>query len=128
MATKQGTGCRKREAVGGKKAAGAMRSDVKPVRVARTVEDLGLARRWVKCLTGENLQTVKELTRKKANELLVIHGFGWKALKEVRNALAVYGLTLRDEEGSTIKLSLKEDEGSAIRRPARGRSRRAVKR
>ncbi|MBI4870666.1 MAG: DNA-directed RNA polymerase subunit alpha [Candidatus Riflebacteria bacterium] len=67
------------------------------------IKDLEFSVRSRNCLEQENIRTLGELAKKRASELLAIKNFGKKSLHEIREKLAVYGLALRDEEGSAIK-------------------------
>lgn len=72
-------------------------------KAPKVVKALGLPVRLVKCLEEGTIRTVKELTRRRAGDLLGLKGIGSKSIDDVRRILAVYGLSLRDEEGSSIK-------------------------
>lgn len=63
------------------------------------IKDLEFSVRSRNCLEQENMRTLGELAQKRASELLAIKNFGKKSLYEVREKLAQYGLSLKDEEG-----------------------------
>ena len=63
------------------------------------IKDLEFSVRSRNCLEQENMRTLGELACKRASELLAIKNFGKKSLYEVREKLAQYGLSLKDEEG-----------------------------
>ena len=52
------------------------------------------------CLQQENIRTLGELAQKRASDLLAIKNFGKKSLYEIREKLAQYGLSLKDDEGA----------------------------
>lgn len=63
------------------------------------IKDLEFSVRSRNCLEQENMRTLGELAQKTASELLAIKNFGKKSLYEVREKLAQYGLSLKNEEG-----------------------------
>lgn len=63
------------------------------------IKDLEFSVRSRNCLEQENMRTLGELATKRASELLAIKNFGKKSLYEVREKLAQYGLSLKDEDG-----------------------------
>ena len=63
----------------------------------RPVTDLNLSVRARKCMTRLNLQTIAELVRKTADELLECKNFGVTSLKEIREKLTDFNLKLRGE-------------------------------
>ena len=63
----------------------------------RPVTDLHLSVRARKCMTRLNIQTIAELVRKTADELLECKNFGVTSLKEIREKLTAYGIKLRGE-------------------------------
>ena len=63
----------------------------------RPVTDLNLSVRARKCMTRLNIQTVAELVRKTADELLECKNFGVTSLKEIREKLTLHGIKLRGE-------------------------------
>ncbi len=63
----------------------------------RPVTDLNLSVRARKCMARLNLQSISELVRKTADELLECKNFGVTSLKEIRERLSVYNLKLRGE-------------------------------
>jgi DNA-directed RNA polymerase subunit alpha len=68
------------------------------------IKDLEFSVRSRNCLEQENMRTLGELADKRASELLAIKNFGKKSLYEVREKLAQYGLSLKDEEGPGAKV------------------------
>ena len=63
----------------------------------RPVTDLNLSVRARKCMTRLNIQTIAELVRKTADELLECKNFGVTSLKEIREKLVQCNIKLRGE-------------------------------
>ncbi|MDR3197170.1 MAG: tetratricopeptide repeat protein [Planctomycetaceae bacterium] len=63
----------------------------------RPVTDLNLSVRAKKCMNRLGIQTIGELVRKTADELLECKNFGVTSLKEIRERLTVYNIKLRGE-------------------------------
>ena len=63
----------------------------------RPVTDLNLSVRARKCMTRLNIQTVAELVRKTADELLECKNFGVTSLNEIREKLIPFNIKLRGE-------------------------------
>ena len=63
----------------------------------RPVTDLNLSVRARKCMTRLNIQTIGELVRKTADELLECKNFGVTSLKEIREKLVIFNIKLRSE-------------------------------
>ncbi|MDR1963986.1 MAG: tetratricopeptide repeat protein [Planctomycetaceae bacterium] len=63
----------------------------------RPVTDLNLSVRARKCMSRLGIQTIGELVRKTADELLECKNFGVTSLKEIRERLTVYNIKLRGE-------------------------------
>ncbi len=63
----------------------------------RPVTDLNLSVRARKCMTRLNIQTVGELVRRTADELLECKNFGVTSLKEIRERLTAFNIRLRGE-------------------------------
>ena len=63
------------------------------------IKELEFSVRSLNCLQQENIRTLGELALKRASDLLAIKNFGKKSLYEIRDKLAQYGLSLKDEEG-----------------------------
>lgn len=63
------------------------------------IKELEFSVRSLNCLQQENIRTLGELALKRASDLLAIKNFGKKSLYEIREKLAQYGLSLKDEEG-----------------------------
>jgi DNA-directed RNA polymerase subunit alpha len=64
-----------------------------------SIKELEFSVRSLNCLQQENIRTLGELATKRASDLLAIKNFGKKSLYEIREKLAQYGLSLKDEEG-----------------------------
>ena len=60
------------------------------------IKDLEFSVRSRNCLKKAGIQTLGELVDKKVSELLVIKNFGKKSLKEVREKLSQFNLSLPD--------------------------------
>lgn len=65
--------------------------------LARPVSDLNLSVRARKCMNRLGIQTIGELVRRTADELLECKNFGVTSLKEIREKLTVYNIKLRGE-------------------------------
>ncbi len=65
--------------------------------LSRPVSDLNLSVRARKCMARLGINTLGELIRYSADELLECKNFGVTSLKEVRDKLAAFGLKLRGE-------------------------------
>ncbi|MDR1958519.1 MAG: tetratricopeptide repeat protein [Planctomycetaceae bacterium] len=65
--------------------------------LARPINDLNLSVRARKCMNRLGIQTVGELVRRTADELLECKNFGVTSLKEIREKLTVYNIKLRGE-------------------------------
>lgn len=65
------------------------------------IKDLEFSVRSRNCLKKANINTLGELASKKVSFLLEIKNFGKKSLKEVREKLAQFGLSLPDDDEST---------------------------
>ena len=63
------------------------------------IKELEFSVRSLNCLQQENIRTLGELAMKRASDLLAIKNFGKKSLYEIREKLAQYSLSLKDEEG-----------------------------
>ncbi len=61
------------------------------------VDDLELTVRTVNCLAAEKIFLVEDLTKHAEFELLKTPNLGKKAVNEIKEALAEYGLSLRKE-------------------------------
>lgn len=60
------------------------------------IENLDLSTRTNNALAGANIRTVGGLTRKTEEDLLEIDGLGDKGIQEIKRALSVHGITLKD--------------------------------
>jgi len=65
--------------------------------LVRPVTDLDLSVRARKCMNRLGIQTIGELVRRTADELLECKNFGVTSLKEIREKLTVYNIKLRGE-------------------------------
>ncbi|MDO4586596.1 MAG: DNA-directed RNA polymerase subunit alpha C-terminal domain-containing protein [Planctomycetia bacterium] len=65
--------------------------------LARPVSDLNLSVRARKCMNRLNIQTIGELVRRTAEELLECKNFGVTSLKEIREKLVDFNIRLRGE-------------------------------
>lgn len=64
------------------------------------IKDLEFSVRSRNCLKKAGIQTLGELVNKKVSDLLEIKNFGKKSLKEVREKLAQFNMSLPDDDGS----------------------------
>jgi DNA-directed RNA polymerase subunit alpha len=80
------------ESAEGKKAA---EDSIDPAKVK--IADLGLSSRIVSALEGASIKSAAGLARKTASALKELDGVGEKAIEEISEALASYGLTLKSE-------------------------------
>ena len=62
------------------------------------IEDLNLSARTERILRAANVITLRQLTELSTSDLLRIHSFGHRPLREIRKQLARYSLTLKGEE------------------------------
>lgn len=60
------------------------------------IDTIGLSTRTLNALSAANIRTVGGVARKRAEDLLEIDGIGDKGITEIREALATFGLTLKD--------------------------------
>ncbi|HSE56919.1 MAG TPA: DNA-directed RNA polymerase subunit alpha [Candidatus Paceibacterota bacterium] len=60
------------------------------------IDAIGLSTRTLNALSAANIRTVGGVARKHVDDLLEIEGIGEKGVQEIKKALAVYSLTLRD--------------------------------
>lgn len=60
------------------------------------IDAIGLSTRTLNALSAANIRTVGGIARKHADDLLEIDGIGDKGITEIREALAVFGLSLKD--------------------------------
>ncbi len=63
----------------------------------RPIDELQLSVRARKCMVRADVKTIGELVRKTAEQLMQCKNFGVTSLNEIREKLAVYGLTLQGE-------------------------------
>src|SRR3989344_1947607 len=59
------------------------------------IDALPLSQRTVNALTAENIRTVGGLVRKKEEDIVAVKGMGDKGLKEIKEALASLGVSLK---------------------------------
>lgn len=64
------------------------------------IKDLEFSVRSRNCLKKAGIQTLGELVNKKVSELLEIKNFGKKSLKEVREKLSQFNMSLPDDDGT----------------------------
>ena len=81
------------ESRGASSEAAASEKDVAKVKV----EDMGLSARVTSALVEAGIKTAAGLARKSAASLNEIDGIGDKAVTEITEALAIYGLSLKGE-------------------------------
>ena len=65
--------------------------------LVRPVADLNLSVRARKCMNRLNIQTIGELVRRTAEELLECKNFGVTSLKEIRESLVAFNIKLRND-------------------------------
>ena len=65
--------------------------------LARDVADLKLSVRARKCMNRLNIQTIGELVKRSADELLECKNFGVTSLKEIREKLVNFNVKLRGD-------------------------------
>ncbi len=72
--------------------------DVDPPALKLTIEELDLSVRSFNCLKRANINTVRDLITRTAEEMMKVRNMGKKSLDEVQNKLAMMGLSLATEE------------------------------
>ena len=72
--------------------------DEDPPALKLTIEELDLSVRSFNCLKRANINTVRDLIAKTADEMMKVRNMGKKSLDEVQNKLAMMGLSLAAEE------------------------------
>ena len=60
------------------------------------IDTIGLSTRTLNALSAANIRTVGGVARKHADDLLEIDGIGDKGISEIKDALAQFGLSLKD--------------------------------
>ncbi len=60
------------------------------------IDGIGLSTRTLNALTAANIRTIGGIARKKIEDLLEIDGIGDKGITEIKEALAVFNLSLKD--------------------------------
>ena len=61
-----------------------------------TIEDLDLSVRSYNCLKRAGISTVMELTQKSEEDMMKVRNLGKKSLKEVKDKLASYNLSFKE--------------------------------
>ena len=72
--------------------------DSEPPALKLTIEELDLSVRSFNCLKRANINTVRDLISKTAEEMMKVRNMGKKSLDEVQNKLAMMGLSLASED------------------------------
>lgn len=62
------------------------------------IEEMDLSVRSYNCLKRANINTVEDLIKKSKNDMLKVRNLGLKSIEEVVNKLALYNLSLRNDE------------------------------
>ena len=71
--------------------------DVDVTDVLKTrIDGIGLSTRTLNALSAANIRTVGGVARKHKNDLLEIDGIGDKGIQEIRDALLVFGLAIKE--------------------------------
>lgn len=71
--------------------------DVDVTDVLKTrIDGIGLSTRTLNALSAANIRTVGGIARKHKNDLLEIDGIGDKGIQEIRDALLVFGLAIKE--------------------------------
>jgi DNA-directed RNA polymerase subunit alpha len=71
--------------------------DVDVTDVLKTrIDGIGLSTRTLNALSAANIRTVGGIARKHKNDLLEIDGIGDKGIQEIRDALSVFGLAIKE--------------------------------
>lgn len=60
------------------------------------IDSIGLSTRTLNALSAANIRTVGGIARKRAEDLLEIEGIGEKGITEIKEALAAFGLSLKE--------------------------------
>ncbi len=60
------------------------------------IDAIGLSTRKLNALSAANIRTVGGIARKRADDLLEIEGIGEKGITEIKEALATFGLSLKE--------------------------------
>ncbi len=71
---------------------------MEPTALRLTIEELDLSVRSFNCLKRANINTVRDLITRTAEEMMKVRNMGKKSLDEVQNKLAMMGLSLATEE------------------------------
>ena len=72
--------------------------DRKVKALEMTIEDLELSVRSFNCLKRASINTVEELTQRSEEDMMKVRNLGMKSLVEVKNKLAVLGLSLKPND------------------------------
>lgn len=70
--------------------------NIDPEILKTRVESLDLSSRTANALSAANIRTVGGLVRKKEEDILDVEGLGGKGVQEIKKALAVFGVSLRE--------------------------------
>jgi DNA-directed RNA polymerase subunit alpha len=71
--------------------------DIDVTDVLKTrIDSIGLSTRTLNALSAANIRTVGGIARKHKNDLLEIDGIGDKGIQEIRDALSVFGLAIKE--------------------------------
>src|SRR3989338_5914704 len=70
--------------------------EVDPESLKTRIETLDLSARTINALTTANIRTVGGLVRKKEKDILDVEGLGNKGVQEIKKALALVGVTLKE--------------------------------
>ncbi|MBD3299897.1 MAG: DNA-directed RNA polymerase subunit alpha [Candidatus Moranbacteria bacterium] len=63
-----------------------------------SVDDLNLSKRILAILKDNKLDTVGKVAKKSEEELMLIEGMGEKAIKDIKKAIGVHGIILKEEK------------------------------
>ena len=73
-------------------------ADHPDAKLSMTIDELDLSVRSFNCLKRANINTVRDLISKTAEEMMKVRNMGKKSLDEVQNKLAMMGLSLASED------------------------------
>lgn len=69
---------------------------VKPKKNVPLLRELAFVERTLNCLKSEEINTTEKLLTYRENDLLRIQNLGRKSLNEIKEALALHGLQLKE--------------------------------
>ncbi len=72
--------------------------DKKEKILEMTIEELDLSVRSYNCLKRAGINTVEELVQNTEEDMMKVRNLGTKSLEEVQNKLAMFSLSLRQNE------------------------------